>query len=184
MENLQSSSERNIMPPDLFKHYIDSRAKARFSTGETTYIPDSTLSGFKCFTWQNPDLPYHFEDRFADSSKRPSDFGGYEINRENSDKGEMLTFYSYNGGLTEEGLKVGESEVYDRILQRFLEEHVEEIRFGKKVRFTIEENDDVWVYEGDGEIQTWSWKDKETIRRNGILFYELNGSGVCFIKGF
>lgn len=184
MEKLQVPSERNIMPPDLLKHYIDGRAKARFRTGETTYIPDPTLSGFKCFAWQNPDLPFHFEDRFADSSKRPGDFGGFEINRANSEKGEQLTFYDYSGGLTEEGLKVGESEVYDKVLQRFLEEHVEEIRFGKNVRFTIEDNDGVWIYESTGVILPWGWKDKETISRNDILLYELNGSGVCFVKGF
>lgn len=131
MEKLPHPSERKIMPPGLLKHYIDGRAKARFRTGETTYIPDPTFPGFNCFTWQNPNLPFYFEDKFADSSKRPSDFGGYEINRANSDKGEMLTFYNYRGDLTEEGLKVGESEVYDRVLQRFLEEHVEDIRFVK-----------------------------------------------------
>lgn len=52
------------------------------------------------------------------------------------------------------------------------------------MRFTFEDKDGVWVYEGDGVVRSWGWEDNERITRNDVLLYELNGNGVCFIKGF
>lgn len=68
--------------------------------------------------------------------------------------------YVYAGGLTGEGLKLGEGEVYSK-LTKFLSNHVTEVRFGKKVRFTIEDNYGDWVYEGDGEVKDWGGKIKK-----------------------
>lgn len=183
MEKLGDTSERQIMPQNLFRHYIEGRRNARFRTGESTYIPDISLPGFKVFRWQNPNLPFYYEDRFSDNNKRPGNFGGFEINRANSEKGEILTLYNYCGGLTKEGLKVGEIEVYDNLLQRFLEEH-DEIRFGKKVRFTIERKDGVWVYEGKGKVEDYGWADDESISLNGVEMYKLRGTGHTFVQGF
>jgi len=178
------SSEREIMSPDLFKHYVAGRNQARFRTGESTYTSDPSLPGFKVFKWQNPDLPFLYEDRFADNPERPGNFGGFEINRANSEKREMLTFYNYSGGLTEEGLKVGEIEIYDNVLQSFLEEHVEEVRFGKNVRFTIEDKVGTWVYEGKGNTEYYGWVDDESITLNGSEVYKLRGTGLVFVPGF
>ncbi len=108
MEKLQDPSERNIMPPDLFKHYIDGRKKAYATGGERVYIPDAKIPGFKVFNWTNPNLQYYFEDHYTDRRQRPGNFGGFEITRENSEEGELLTFYDYSGGLSEEGLKLQE----------------------------------------------------------------------------
>lgn len=51
MEKLSSSMpEREIMPPDLFRHYVESRKKAYAGGGENVYVPDSKIPGFKLFT--------------------------------------------------------------------------------------------------------------------------------------
>ncbi|MBI2021541.1 hypothetical protein HYS93_01510 [Candidatus Daviesbacteria bacterium] len=172
--------ERKILPSHLFKHYVEGRTKAYAGGGEDVYNPDPNLLGFKVFRWTNPDLPYHFEDHYTDNPQRPGNFGGFEINRESSEYGGVLSFYDYNGGLTNDGMRLGEVIIYPRLI-RFLGEHVEVVRFGKNVVYTIEDESGNWVYQGIGEIEAYGWYDEELITNNGLLVYKLRGSGICFI---
>lgn len=175
--------EREIIPPDLFRHYVDARKKAFATGGDQLYILDDALPGFKVFRWKNPELPYHFEDHYTDTLKGSGNFAGFEINRKNSRKGERLTFYDYSGGLTEEGMKLGEDAVYSR-LRKFLGECTELVRIGRTGRFNFKDELGKWVYEGKATVEAYGWHDDELISRNGILVYKLRGNGICFIHGF
>jgi hypothetical protein len=63
MEKLDSAMpEQEIMPLDLFRHYVEGRKNAYAGGGENVYKSDPQLSNFKVFNWMNPNLPYHFED--------------------------------------------------------------------------------------------------------------------------
>lgn len=193
MEKLQDLSERNIMPPDLFNHYVERRKKAYATGGESVYVPDAKIPGFKVFNWKNPDFPYHFEDHYTDRRQRLGNFGGFEITREISEEGAPLTFYDYSGGLTEEGLKLqeqtekglstGEPVVYSR-LTKFLGDHVTDIRFGKNVKFNFEDRLGKWTYKGLGQVEAYGWHDEETITCNGVLLYRIKGNGICFVPTF
>lgn len=182
MEDLRNTNpEREIMPKDLFEHYVEARSKGYAGGGKSK--PDPDLPGFKVFKYLNPNLPYIYEDRYTDTPKRPGNFGGFEINRRVSEEGSTLTLYTFGGGLTTEGERLGEDAVYSR-LQKFLDENVKEVRFGNMVRFEFEDEMGKWVYEGDGEKNQWGWVDNERISHNGASLYELVGSGICFIPRF
>lgn len=172
-----------IMHEDLLRHYVEGRRRAYAGGGEGVYSKDSKLQGFKVFEWQNPNLPYYFEDHYTDSPERPGNFGGFEINRVGGKDGNRLTYYSYNGGLTKEGLRIGEKEAYRRLMM-FLAEHVEDVRFGKTVTFELEDSKGRWIYDGKGSIEDYGWKDEELISLNGVVVYKLSGSGISSIREF
>ena len=65
MENMKSSVGQEIMPPELFKHYVDGRRQAYATGGEDVYVPDPKIPGFKVFNWKNPNLQYYFEDHYT-----------------------------------------------------------------------------------------------------------------------
>jgi len=183
MGNLDISQERKIMPQHLFEHYVMARSHTFASEKEALLglnIPG--LMGYRYPEEPLVDNPFIYEDNYNDDVSRPGNFAGFELNRDRA-KGKEYTLYVYAGGLTKEGLELGEKVVYS-ILSIFLKAHAAEVRFGKKVIFTIKDGEDIWVYEGDGEVKPWGWEDNETIKRNDTLLYELNGNGVCFIKGF
>lgn len=140
------------MPQDLFEHYI--KARKNTYAGDAKPAIGLTVPGSKGFRYHEADSPYYYQDEYFDRPERPGNFGGYEVNRRDSCDGKELTLYTYGGGLTEEELQLGEKAVYSK-LTKFLEDHVSKVRFGKKVRFTIEDNDAVWAYEGDGEVGPW-----------------------------
>lgn len=174
---------REIMHEDLVKHYIEGRKKAYAGGDESVYVPDPKIKGFKVFGWQNPDLPYHFEDHYTDNPERPGNFAGFEVNRIGGKDGNILTYYSYVGGLTKEGLRIGEEEIYTR-LRMFLGEHCEDVRFGNKVAFGFEDREGKWAYEGWGGVEDYGWEDEESISLNGVVIYKLRGAGISSIKGF
>lgn len=194
MEVVESNTEqKEIMPKDLFAHYVGGRNKAYATGGEGVYIPDNKIPGFKVFNWENAELAYHFEDHYTDSLELPGIFAGFEINRADSKDGKRLTFYIYNGNLTEDGLKLQEQTekglsteeavVYSRLMI-FLGKYVEDVRFGKTVAFDLEDGLGKWAYEGKGRIEDHGWEDDEFISLNGIQVYKLRGTGLSFIKGF
>lgn len=175
-------TERQIMPKDLLEHYIEARANGYASGKKAAEFWFQEASKFKRYKFHG-DTPYYYQDYYYDREERPGNFGGFEINSEYAYDGEKLTFYVYGGGLTNEGLALGEEAVYSR-LQKFLAEHIPNVRFGKKNKFEFEDGAGIWVYEGDGEIGDWGWNDKERIIYNGQVVYELVGTGLCFTKGF
>jgi len=178
MEKLKDVPERQIMPQDLLECYIISR-KNTYASGKEPVLGLS-VPGFKGY--RDIRYPYYYQDNYRDDQSRPGNFGGFEQITEGSYEGSGLTLYTYAGGLTEEGLRLGEKAVYSKLTE-FLKDHVADVRFGKKVRFTIGDEGNTWVYEGDGEVKPWGWEDKEKIKLNDKLIYELNGNGLCFIKG-
>lgn len=184
MEKLDEVAGRQIIPKDLFEHYIKARL-GTFASKEKEPVLGLNIPGFKGYRY--PEEPkgddrFIYEDNFIDDGERPGNFAGFEVNKDQT-RGKDLTLYVYAGGLTEEGLRMGEADIYSK-LKEFLRNHVAEVRFGKRVKFTIEDKGDTWVYEGSGEVKAWGWEDKERISYNGVLLYELNGNGACFIRGF
>lgn len=182
MEQLGNLPEQQIMPPDLFEHYVKARTDI-YASGKDP-VSGLNIMGFKGYRF--PEKPkaddlLMYEDNYIDYKDIPGIFAGFEVNKDIV-SGKQSTFYSYVGGLNEEGLKLGEKVVYSKLTQ-FLKDHVSEVRFGKNVRFTIEDESGTWVYEGSGEVNPGGWKDRELIKRNDVALYELNGNGACFIKG-
>lgn len=177
MEILKDMRERKIMPQDLLECYIRARTDT-YASGKEPVL-GLNIPGFKGY--REEVYPYFYQDNYVDNKRRPGNFGGFELITDGSCDGDKLTFYTYAGGLTEEGLKLGEKAVYSKLTE-FLRDHVAEVRFGKKVKFTIEDESGTWVYEDDGEVKPWGWEDKEKISHNGVLLYELNGNGACFIR--
>ena len=170
-----SDPEREVLPPDLKDHFIEARRKAYAGGGE--YIMDNELLGFRVFRRDDPQRSYFYEDRYATG---PGNFSGFELVRRARESSKAAE-YNYAGGLTEQGKKIGEEAVYDK-LKKFLLEHAEEVRFGKQVEFSFQDESGEWIYVGNGEVKDWGWEDKEIIIYNGAVVYELNGSGICFIK--
>lgn len=193
MERVESNiGQKEILPKDLFAHYVEGRNRAYATGGEGVYIPDKKIRDFKVFNWKNSNLPYHLEDHYTDSPEIPGIFAGFEINRADTQAGKVLTFYIYDGSLTEDGLKLqeqtdkglrnGEAAVYERLMY-FLGEYTEHVRFGKTVTFEHEDGLGKWVYEGKGRTEANGWEDEESISLNGVQVYKLSGTGISFVKG-
>lgn len=180
-EGLRSSSERKIIPPTIFSHYVNAR-KSTYASGKKSVLGLHTPQ-FKGYEYHIEGTPYYYQDNYTDSSDRLGNFSGVEVNSSDSFDGTLLTTYNYGGGLTEEGMKDGESAVYSRLV-RFLGYHVEEVRFGKDVTYTFEDEQGQWKYEGHGAVSAWGWEDREQILHNGKLVYDLIGIGMCFVPEY
>lgn len=81
------------------------------------------------------------------------------------------------GGLTEEGMKQGESFVYGLLLRAFLRSHANQVRLGEDVQFTHQIEQGSTVYTGEGIKVGKSWHDTETIGLNGTILYIGRGDG-------
>ena len=186
MKQLGNTLEQQIMPPELFEHYVNARTNT-YASGKEPVLGLNGLNNKDYYGYRYPEEPkeddhFVYEDNFRNIEGRPGNFVGYELNRDAS--GKVRTHYGYEGRLTDDGLKLGENAV-DSILKRFLRENITEVRFGKKVRFVIEDGQDTWVYEGNGKIEDrglerWVWTDEARIKLNGNLVYELGGIGAYY----
>lgn len=185
MERISRLPDREIIPKGIYEFYVRARSAAYAGGGE--YEPDRKLPGFEIFRYKDPDTghhraPYVFEDRYTDGSERPGHFGGFEIIQgfgQVRPAPPPFIFYTYTGDLIGKGERLGEGLVYSK-LQKFLKEHVGDVRFGRKVRFELTDGEGNWVYEGDGESLQCGWEDKERIILNGALVYQLTGRALCF----
>lgn len=172
---------KEILPQDLYEYYVAARADT-YASGKKP-ITGLNTPGFKSYQYHQETSPYFYQDNYCDDEARPGNFGGFEIISEDSFEGKKSTFYNYTGGLTGEGLRLGESAIYAKLVH-FLSEHISDVRFGKNVRFDLEDESGKWVYQGQGTINDWGWEDDETIVLNGVGVYKLRGTGICFIPGF
>ena len=181
MEKLNDAAEKHIMTGDFKNHYIEARSHSYFSGKKP--IVGLNIPGFKGYRYpEDPRLidGFLYQDNYTDDERMPGNFAGFEVNFDTFTRS-RITLYDYRGRLMQEALKLGESAVYS-ILTRFLSDNATEVRFGKKVRFVIEDKGGTWVYEGNGKVNLSGWDDKETISRNGVLLYELNGEGFLLQK--
>lgn len=180
-KSINKLSEREILPKDLSEYYVRAR-KNTFASGKKP-VMNLYLPNFWGYEYHENVSPYYYQDNYFDSKDRPGNFSGIEIISKDNFESTFLTTYNYGGGLTEEGMEEGESAVYSR-LTTFLKVHAEEVRFGKNVSFSFEDEDGEWVYKGEGEITSMCWEDKEEILHNGKKVYELTGVGMSFIEGY
>lgn len=179
MERLKDMPGQEIMPQDLQECYVKARGRTYASGKEP--ILGLNIPGFKGYKEEL--YPYFYQDNYVDDKRRPGNFRGLERISEQSFEGNMLALYAYVGGLTREGLKLGEEAVYGRLV-KILGEHVRDVCFGKTVTFDFEDGLGKWVYEGNGSVGSYGWEDDESISLNGIQMYKLRGTGLSFIKGF
>lgn len=171
------SPEREILPADLFEHYVAGRANG-YASGKRALL-HLNHSGQRGYCYYQKGSPYYYQDNFVEGEGR---FAGYEINSQDYLFGPACVFYAYEGGLTKEGLELGEEQVYLR-LRKFLAEHVSEVRFGKEVWFTFEDELGRWTYEGQGIFTNRGWRDEERLSLNGRILHELSGLGISFLPG-
>ncbi len=147
--------------------------------GDGEYIPDDIIPGFKRFRFEDTKRGFYYEDRHGISEKRPGNFAGFELVTRYPG-GPRCAFYSYAGGLTKEGEKLGEEMVYGQ-LKRFLREHVEEVRFGETLAYAFADESGLWSYRSPGRRESWGWYDFEIIEHDVGAVYKLSGQGVCFL---
>ncbi len=172
--------EKGIMPGDLFEEFIEAR-KNTYASGKKPQM-GLHLSDSWGHDYHKEGSLYYYQDNYR---VEPCKFVGEEKIDFRFEPLETppLAIYRYHGGLTEKGAEEGEDFVYSR-LKIFLKEHAEEVRFGKNVSFSFEDEDGEWIYKGEGEITSMCWEDKEEILHNEKKVYELIGVGICFIEGY
>lgn len=175
MERVKGTPEQQIMPADLMECYIKARERT-YASGKESVLG---LNIPKLKGYREELYPYFYQDNFRDDEKLPGNFRGFERISEQSYDGNMLTLYAYVGGLTDEGLKLGEEAVYGRLI-KILRDHVRDIRFGKTVTFDYEDELGKWVYEGNGRVGSYGWEDDESINLSGVEVYKLRGIGFSF----
>lgn len=148
------------------------RARRNTYAGGAKEVKRPLIKGFHELRYKEDGLVYR--DMYIDFPMRPGNFAGMESMTEDGfDTGEHRVGYSYAGGLTEEGLRFGEGDVY-KALQHFLGEHSDKARMGES--FTAKNGE--WEYINKGEITDWGWMDHELLKRNGILMHEMIGGGI------
>lgn len=157
-------------------------ARARANTYASDGSPESNplIPGSKELRYEEDNNFMRYHDRYFDVLERPGNFAGVElVTAQRYDGSEHLMVYSYGGGLTSDGLELGEGSVYGS-LQEFLKAESGRARMGES--FKVQSGE--WEYENDGEVTDWGWKDRELLRKNGVLVHEVNAQGICLIKGF
>ena len=166
--------DRELMPVTLREFY----ARARENTFAAGMFPvdDPLIWGSKELRFSEGNLYYH--DRYFDNPQRPGNFAGIEIVSEGLYGGKQLIVYTYGGGLTKQGLKLGESTVYES-LPKFLQKNAQITRFGGNVRDIFNNDAGTWIYESKGLVRDRGWADEEYINLDGDLVYDFSGQGVC-----
>lgn len=179
MEKLKDMPDRQIMPKDVFQDYVAGR-KDGFASGKNP-TPDLNIPGWKGYQYHRENSSNYYQDNYHDDEERPGNFGGFEIMSRDTYTGKKLILYNYAGGLTEEGEKFGEKVIYTR-LSVFLEDHVEEVRFGNSVIFEFKDEYGAWTYKGQGKKEKYGWEDDEFLSLNGVQTYKLRGTGLSFVN--
>jgi len=170
------------LPQDLKAFLVRARINTYVSGVEP--IPSASSPGAKLFRYFEQKMPYIYLDEYHTHTQKPGVFSGAEMVRREREDGPRLFHYSYNGGLTVEGLQLGEEVVFG-ILKGALQEKADVVRLGNRVMFDIDiaicgEQSSLWQYEGYGTAKPWGWQDIERIIHNQVLVYELAGQGICF----
>lgn len=175
--------ERPILPRDVLDHYIYARKNTYAWLPSSATIPDLSTPGSKGFEYppesmeeSGYNLPYRYRDQWI-SGKENGAFAGREVNFSRYDENDLITWYSYIGGLTEEGMKQGEDFVYGLLLRGFLRSYADQVRLGENVQFEHQIEQGVLVYKGEGIRVGRSWHDVETIELNGVRLYFGKGDG-------
>lgn len=172
-------ADREIMPATLREFYA--RARAETFASDMPSIKNPMIPGSTELRYKEGNFYYH--DRYFDNEENPGRFVGMEIVSEGSYEGQPLSVYSYAGGLTERGSRLGESTVYER-LKKFLQKNAQTARFGGKVRDLLKDEVGIWIYESKGMVTRWGWADVEYLNLEGDLVYEFQGEGTCLDPGF
>ena len=185
MEQVSEIQEPQIMPREVFDHFVKARVNT-FASGKKP-ISGLNVMGFEGYRYpdkNNEGATFLYEDNFQVSEDRKSaHFAGYEVNKDIA-SGKVNTVYLYGGGPTKEGIDVGD-KIVNNALILFLAEHANEVRFGKNVRFEHKDpSGNIWVYEGKGERKDHGWGDEEKLTRNGVPMHTFEGKGHVFSKGF
>lgn len=157
------------------------RARTNTYAGDATPIPGISSPGSSGFHYDEENCPYIYVDEYHTHAKSPGNFIGTEMVRKYRFDGPRVALYTYAGGLTKNGLTLGEETIYG-ILKKVLREKAEIVRFGNRIMTEIENQDGHWQYEGYGSLKPWGWDDKERITLNHVLVYELSGAGVSFVS--
>ena len=174
--------ERNILPQDLLDHYAFARKDTYASQPSSDALPDLSIPGTKGFVYppevieSGHSLPYRYRDEWV-SGKEKGAFSGREINFSRYDESDLITWYSYMGGLTEEGMRLGEDFVYEILLRAFLRRYSNRVRLGGYFQFEHQTEQGNIVYKGEGIRTGRSWHDTETIELNGARLYLGKGDG-------
>ena len=174
--------ERAILPRDLLDHYVCARMNTYASMSSSSAIPDLSTPGSEGFDYPpkaiEPGylLPYRYRDAWINGKEKGA-FAGREINFSRYDEDDLITVYSYMGGLTEEGMEQGEDFVYGLLLRGILRDKTNQVRLGENVQFEYQIKQGSVVYKGVGTKAGRFWHDVETIELNGILLYIGLGDG-------
>lgn len=182
MVELDRPEDRTILPKDVLEHYVCARRNTYAWLSSSDAIPDLSTPGSKGF--EHPAeaikpgyfLPYRYRDEWISGQEKGA-FAGREINFSIYNERDLITLYSYMGGLTEEGVKQGEDFVYGLLLRGFLREYADQVRLGGNVQFEHQREQGTVVYKGKGARVGTFWHDMETIELNGMLLYIGRGDG-------
>ncbi|MDO8499017.1 MAG: hypothetical protein Q7S44_04500 [bacterium] len=179
-------AEREILPKDLREFFVRARRATYAGNAkpvDTPLLPRAKELVYTTDPTQEPNSPYYYYDSYDDRGERPGNFAGAERITSLLEGGDPVLRCQYVGGLTNEGLKLGEGTIYGR-LQRVLKEHVEKVRFGNKVKVSFADDKGDWVYEDKGMVEDWGWSGRERIYHKGILVYDIIYGGNCYLRGF
>lgn len=166
-----------VLPPNL-KQFTE---MARGNTYAAGVEPQITRDGFKLLSYKSPLFLY--VDRWNTSRTQDGAFGGMEIVRDNDNtkSGFILLTYTYAGGLTEEGIKLGKDAVFPE-LRWFLKKFTKTAHFGLTMIEHKKAGRATWTYRSRGLRTPWGWMDREEMLRKGKLIYNLGGQGSYYGK--
>lgn len=173
--------EKAILPQDLLDHYVGARKNTYAWMPSSSAAPDLSAPGSEGFEYPEAIkpgylLPYRYRDEWVNGKEKGS-FAGRETNFSIYNESDLITLYSYMGGLTEEGMEQGEDFVYGLLLRGFLRNYANQVRLGENVQFEHQIEQGNAVYKGEGARVGTFWHDKETIELNGMLLYIGRGDG-------
>lgn len=183
MEERHRPKERAIMPRDLLDHYIMARMNTYSWMDPSEADPDLSIPGSKGFIFPPQRLepadksPYMYIDEWVNGKEKGS-FAGKEINLARYNVLDVITVYFYMGGLTEEGMKLGEGFVYTLLLRGFLRGYPTQTRLGENVQFEAKFPQGKAIYKGAGIKLGRFWHDVETIELDGERLYIGRGDGA------
>lgn len=181
METSLYSPDKQILPEDVHSFYLNSRS-----------IQHKPFKGPVLSL--RSDNGFYYQECYLANNNRPGSFSGSANIRKNHERGDLLFSFNYGGGLSFQGLTLGEETIYSA-LSEILNTNPHLFRLGNFHEVPFEYDRHRYVYVDAGQIEPWGFRGVESLFhadpiipdevdfRRGELS-RVSYTGTVFIPGF
>ena len=169
-----------IIHPALSDFIVKARSNT-FASGIDP-IKSLTIQGSEGYQFRDINDGLSYQDEYLGNGEKDP-FSGFEIVRDEFQDENVVFTYLYAGGLTEEGISLGASEVNSR-QRKILLQYADKVRLGGTFELQFTDKYGKWTFWTRGEETPAGWTDHEMILLGQNILYELDGTAAILVPQF